>query len=168
MALKLSPATLIILIATVLIVVLPGLVLPSAYYYRVGALVFISALAVIGLNLLMGYAGQVSLGHAGFFAIGAYGTAILPAQLGWTRCSPPSPASSLAAALAFVIGQPILRLKGHYLAVATLGIGMLITMVLNAEVWLTGGPDGMAVARASVFGLRLRAPETWYWIRAAC
>jgi branched-chain amino acid transport system permease protein len=163
MALKISPAVLI-LAATVLIVVLPGLVLPSAYYYRVGALVFISALAVIGLNLLMGYAGQVSLGHAGFFAIGAYGTAILPAQFGWPPLLAAATGVVLAAALAFAIGRPILRLRGQHLAVATLGIGMLITMVLNAEVAITGGPDGMAVARATVFGFKLRAPETWYWI----
>jgi branched-chain amino acid transport system permease protein len=163
MALKLSPAILITL-ATIAIVVLPGLVLPSAYFFRVGALVFVSALAVIGLNLLMGYAGQVSLGHAGFFAIGAYGPAVLPAQLGLDPLVAALAGTVLAAALAFIIGKPILRLKGHYLAVATLGIGMLITLVLTAEVWLTGGPDGMAVARASVLGVRLRSPETWYWI----
>jgi branched-chain amino acid transport system permease protein len=119
---------------------------------------------VIGLNLLMGYAGQVSLGHAGFFAIGAYGTAILPAQLGLHPLLAAAAGVAAAAALAFVIGKPILRLKGHYLAVATLGVGMLITLVLTAEVWLTGGPDGMAVARASVLGVKLRTPETWYWI----
>ncbi|ALK08259.1 branched-chain amino acid ABC transporter permease [Blastochloris viridis] len=163
MAFKLSPATLIVL-AAIAIVVLPGLVLPSAYYFRVGALVFISALAVIGLNLLMGYAGQVSLGHAGFFAIGAYGPAILPAQFGWHPLMAAFAGVVLAAALAFVIGKPILRLKGHYLAVATLGVGMLITLVLTAEVAITGGPDGMAVARASVLGAKLRTPETWYWI----
>jgi len=160
---RLSPSVLI-LIATILIVVLPGVVLPSAYYYRIGALVFISALAVVGLNLLMGYAGQVSLGHAAPFAIGAYGTAVVPAQFGWDPFVGAFIGIAAAAGLAFVIGRPILRLKGHYLAVATLGLGMLITMVLNAEVWITGGPDGMPVVRAAAFGVRLRSPEAWYWI----
>ena len=160
---RLSPSVLI-LIAAILIVVLPGLVLPSPYYYRIGALVFISALAVVGLNLLMGYAGQVSLGHAGPFAIGAYGAAILPARFGWDPLVGALAGIVAAAVLAFVTGRPILRLKGHYLAVATLGLGMLITMILNAEVWITGGPDGMPVARAVVFGTRLRSPEVWYWI----
>ena len=63
-----------------LIVVALAFVLPSNFYLRVAALVWISALTVIGLNLLMGYAGQVSLGHAGFFGIGAYAVAVLPAQ----------------------------------------------------------------------------------------
>jgi branched-chain amino acid transport system permease protein len=160
---RLSPS-LLVLIATIAIVALPGLVLPSAYFYRIGALVFISALAVVGLNLLMGYAGQVSLGHAGPFAIGAYGTAILPAQFGVDPLLGALVGVAAAGALAFAIGRPILRLKGHYLAVATLGLGMLITMVLNAEVWMTGGPDGMPVTRATAFGVRLRSPEIWYWI----
>jgi branched-chain amino acid transport system permease protein len=161
------PLKVLILIVTILIVVLPGIVLPSAYYYRVGALVFISALAVIGLNLLMGYAGQVSLGHAGPFAIGAYGTAVVPAQFGWDPLLGALVGVAAAGVLAFAIGRPILRLKGHYLAVATLGLGMLITMVLNAEVWITGGPDGMPVVRAAAFGVRLRSPEVWYWITGA-
>src|SRR5438128_6404675 len=64
------------------LVLLMPLVFPSAYYYRVAALVFIFALAALGLNLLMGFAGQVSLGHAGFMGIGAYAVAIGPVHLG--------------------------------------------------------------------------------------
>ena len=75
-----SPFLLVIGVAA-LIVLLP-VVLPSTFYVRVVALVFINALAVLGLNLLMGFAGQVSLGHAGFFGIGAYAVAIGPTQLG--------------------------------------------------------------------------------------
>lgn len=64
------------------IVVLLLLLFPTAYYYRIGALVFIFALAAVGLDLLMGFAGQVSLGHAGFFGVGAYVVAIGPVYLG--------------------------------------------------------------------------------------
>jgi branched-chain amino acid transport system permease protein len=163
MAAWFTPSRIVILI-TIALVVVPGLFLPSPYYFRVGALVFINALAVIGLNLLMGYAGQVSLGHAGSFGIGAYGTAILPAHYGWDPLLAAAAGICTAAILAFVVGRPILRLKGHYLAVATLGLGILIAMVLNAEVPYTGGPDGMSVTRATVLGARLRTPETWYWI----
>ena len=74
---RLLPAMLV----AAIIIVLP-LFFPSAYYYRIGALVFIFALAVVGLNLLMGFAGQVSLGHAGFLGIGAYAVAIGPVHLG--------------------------------------------------------------------------------------
>ena len=74
---RLLPAMLV----AAIVIVLP-LFFPSAYYYRIGALVFIFALAVVGLNLLMGFAGQVSLGHAGFLGIGAYSVAIGPVHFG--------------------------------------------------------------------------------------
>jgi branched-chain amino acid transport system permease protein len=146
------------------LIVLIGLVLPSGYYFRVGALVCISALAVVGLNLLLGYAGQVSLGHAGFVGIGAYAVAVLP-----THYNVPIPVALLAGAafsclLALSIGRPILRLKGHFLAVATLGFGVLIAMVITNEVRWTGGPDGMTVKRLEIWGERIRSPQAWYWI----
>lgn len=144
--------------------VIAGLLLPSGYYYRVGALVFISAIAVMGLNLLLGYAGQVSLGHAGFVGIGAYAVAILPRDAGMHSLLALAIGAIFSGLLAFLIGKPILRLRGHFLAVATLGFGILIAMILNNEVPWTGGPDGMTVKRVEIFGQRIRAPETWYWI----
>ena len=137
---------------------------PSAYYYRVGALVFIFALAVTGLNLLMGFAGQVSLGHAGFLGIGAYSVAIGPAHFGVPSWLCLFAGAALSAAVAFLVGRPILRLKGHYLAVATLGFGLLIAIVLTNEASLTGGPDGMTVPRLTVFGWSVRGSAVWYWI----
>ncbi len=158
------PERWLVLAAILALVALPSFVLPSGYYFRVGALVFISAIAVVGLNLLMGYAGQVSLGHAGFFGIGAYAVAVLPAHFGVPSLAAALAGTTFAGLLAFAVGRPILRLKGHYLAVATLGFGILVALVLNNEVAWTGGPDGMAVPRLTVFGTRLRSPETWYWI----
>ncbi|MGC2451870.1 MAG: branched-chain amino acid ABC transporter permease, partial [Pseudolabrys sp.] len=140
---------------------------PSAYYYRVGALVFIFALAVTGLNLLMGFAGQVSLGHAGFLGIGAYSVAIGPAHFGVPSWLCLFAGAALSAAVAFLVGRPILRLKGHYLAVATLGFGLLIAIVLTNEASLTGGPDGMTVPRLTVFGWSVRGSAVWYWIAGA-
>ena len=137
---------------------------PSAYYYRVGALVFIFALAVAGLNLLMGFAGQVSLGHAGFLGIGAYSVAIGPAHFGVPSWLCVFAGAALSAAVAFLVGRPILRLKGHYLAVATLGFGLLVAIVLTNEASLTGGPDGMTVPRLSVFGWSVRGSVVWYWV----
>jgi branched-chain amino acid transport system permease protein len=152
--------------AAAIAVVLPA-AFPSAYYYRIGALVFIFALAVVGLNLLMGFAGQVSLGHAGFVGIGAYAVAIGPAHLGapsWLCV----PGGAVAAGLvAYVVGKPILRLKGHYLAVATLGFGLIVSIVLTNEAGWTGGPDGMSVARLRVFGQSVYGSSAWYWIAAA-
>ena len=155
------------LAALTLLIIAIGLVLPSGYYYRVGALVFISAIAVVGLNLLLGYAGQVSLGHAGFVGIGAYAVAVLPARYGLPTLAALLLGAVFCCLLALVIGRPILRLKGHFLAVATLGFGVLVALVLNNEVTWTGGPDGMAVKRLELFGERIRSPQNWYWIAGA-
>jgi branched-chain amino acid transport system permease protein len=153
-----------ILLATALIVLAPGLFMSSSFHLRIGALAFIAAIAALGLNLLMGYAGQVSLGHAGFYAIGGYACAILPARFGVDPIVSGLVGCVAASLLALIIGGPILRLKGHYLAVATLGFGFLVTLVLNNEGWLTGGPDGISIARAKFFGTPLRGPALWYWI----
>lgn len=149
------------------LIAVPGLMLHSGYLFRVGALVWISAIAVIGLNLLLGYAGQVSLGHAGFFGIGAYAVTILPARYGLDTILSLVAGAVLAGLLAFLVGRPILRLKGHFLAVATLGLGILVWIVLTNEIPWTGGPDGMQVKRLELFGTRIRSPEMWYWISGA-
>jgi len=145
------------------IVALPFLV-SSGYLIRVATLVWITALAAIGLNLLMGLAGQVSLGHAGFVGIGAYAVALLPARLELHPLLALLAGAALSAGLALLVGRPILRLKGHTLAVATLGLGILVWLVISSEAWLTGGPDGMQVARLSLFGWRVQGAEPWYWI----
>jgi branched-chain amino acid transport system permease protein len=151
-------------IAVAAIVILLPLLFPSAYYYRIAVLVFIFALAVVGLNLLMGFAGQVSLGHAGFLGIGAYSVAIGPAQFGMPSWLCLFVGAILSGAVAFLVGRPILRLKGHYLAVATLGLGLLVAIVLTNEARWTGGPDGMGVSRLVLFGWSVRGAEAWYWI----
>jgi branched-chain amino acid transport system permease protein len=156
-----------VVIAIAAIVLLLPLVVPSSFHLRIATLAFIFALAVVGLNLLMGFAGQVSLGHAGFFGIGAYAVAVGPAHLGIPSWAALLIGAALAGLLAFAIGRPILKLKGHYLAVATLGMGLLIGMVLNNEARWTGGPDGMPVARLVLFGWTARGTWTWYWISGA-
>ena len=146
-----------------IVIVLPWF-FPSAYYYRIGALVFIFALAVVGLNLLMGFAGQVSLGHAGFLGIGAYSVAIGPTYLGVPSWLSLFAGAVLSGIVAFLVGRPILRLKGHYLAVATLGFGLLVAIVLTNEAGWTGGPDGMSVPKLTLFGWSVRGADAWYWI----
>ena len=146
-----------------IVIVLPWF-FPSAYYYRIGALVFIFALAVVGLNLLMGFAGQVSLGHAGFLGIGAYSVAIGPVYFGVPSWLCVFAGAVLSGIVAFLVGRPILRLKGHYLAVATLGFGLLVAIVLTNEAGWTGGPDGMSVPKLMLFGWSVRGSDAWYWI----
>jgi branched-chain amino acid transport system permease protein len=157
-----NPYTMVAALAAI-IVLLP-LVLPSAFYFRVAALVFINAIAVVGLNLLMGFAGQVSLGHAGFFGIGAYAVALGPLTLGVPPAASMIGGTVLSALLALLVGRPILKLRGYYLAVATLGLGLLIAMVFTNESELTGGPNGMQVPRLVLFGWGAYGAVTWYWI----
>jgi branched-chain amino acid transport system permease protein len=154
-------------IMAAVVVVLP-IFFPSAYYYRVAALVMLFALACIGLNLLMGFAGQVSLGHAGFMGIGAYAVAVGPTHLALPSWFSFIAGAAVSALVAFLVGRPILRLKGHYLAVATLGFGILLAIVFTNEARFTGGPDGMTVPRLILFGWPVRGAETWYWVSAAC
>ena len=150
-----------------LIVALLPLILPSAYYYRVAALVFVFGLAAIGLNILMGFAGQVSLGHAGFMGLGAYATALGPTATGTPVWLWIGIGTVLSALLAYLVGRPILKLRGHYLAVATLGFGILLFMVFTNENQWTGGPDGMPVPRLELFGWRVRTGVEWYWMSGA-
>jgi branched-chain amino acid transport system permease protein len=157
-----SPYAAVIAVALAIAVLYP--LLPSSYYMRVAALAFINALAVIGLNVLMGLAGQVSLGHAGFFGIGAYAVAVGPAHLGLPAWAALPAGAAASALIAFFVGRPILRLKGYYLAVATMGMGILFAMVASNEADLTGGPNGMPVSRLVLFGWRASGPPTWYWI----
>jgi branched-chain amino acid transport system permease protein len=159
--------TITLLALAVVIAVLP-LVLPSNYYYRVASLVWVSAFAAIGLNILMGNAGQVSLGHAGFFGIGSYAAAIGPAHLGIAPWLSILVGVAISAVLAYLVGRPILRLKGHYLAIATLGFGVLVALVITTESHWTGGPDGMPVAKLTLFGWRASGSAVWYWISGGC
>ena len=146
------------------VVALLPLVLVNDYFYDVAILVAMNAIACVGLNLLIGYAGQISLGHAGFFALGAYGTAILASRYGWPSWLSMPASIAEVGMLAFVIGRPTLRLKGHYLAMATLGLGVIVSIVLATEDRITGGPDGMAVPALAVFGWTVQGERPWYWI----
>ena len=114
--------------------------------YLLNVLVFvgINTMLAVGLNLLLGYTGQISLGHAAFFGMGAYISGIITSRF------PVDPflimvlAAFCAGVLAFVIGFPILKLKGHYLAMATLGFGIIMYIIFNETVDWTGGPSGLS------------------------
>lgn len=129
------------LLFTIFVLALPA-ALNGGYLLNVFVFVGIHTLLALALNLLLGYAGQISLGQAAFFGLGAYGSGILTA----THSLNPWLAMFAVAAgvgiLAFAIGFPILKLKGHYLAMATLGFGIIVYIAFNEAVELTGGPSG--------------------------
>lgn len=158
-------ATLLVLAC---LIALSPLFFPSGYYFRIGALMFVNALAVTGIVILTGYAGQISLGHAGFAGIGGYACALAPVHWGLHPALAVVLGAAISAVLAWLVGRPILRLKGYYLGVASLGFGILVAMVLNNERWLTKGPDGIEVPDLGLrgllkdWGLNLSNGEFWY------
>jgi branched-chain amino acid transport system permease protein len=151
-------------LATVLLA-LP-LVLPNNFYYDIVIRMAINAIIVLGLNLLIGFAGQISLGHAGFVGIGAYATAILPTHFGWHPLFAMAAGAAIASAIAAIVARPIFRLKGQYLAMATLGLGIIIAIVIKNEGDYTGGPDGMPVAALGLMGFEISGEKQWYWVVA--
>ena len=138
----------------VILVMLAPLAFKGGYLLNVLVFVGINTMLAIALNLLLGYAGQISLGHAGFFGLGAYLSGILTANYGWDPWIAMPLAAAFVGCLAFMIGFPILKLKGHYLAMATLGLGIIIYIVFNETVDLTGGPSGLSgIPNLSIAGI---------------
>ncbi len=112
------------------------------YYVYVANYIAINIIVVTGLNLLVGYTGQISLGHAGFFAIGAYGTVTLMAKAGFPFLLALPVSALIAAGFGFLLGLPALRLEGPYLAIATLGFGLTITQIIG-RMDVFGGREGI-------------------------
>ncbi|WP_310610618.1 branched-chain amino acid ABC transporter permease [Limnohabitans sp.] len=153
-------------LVTAVLLVLP-FVLPNSYYMDLAIRMAINAIIVIGLNLLIGFAGQISLGHAGFLGIGAYASAVLPTHFGFHPLLAMAAGAAATAVIAGVVAKPIFKLKGNYLAMATLGLGIIINIALRNEAQWTGGPDGMAVPAFALFGIELSSDKQWYWVVAA-
>jgi len=133
---------------------------------NMGVYALIYGLAAIGLSLLMGLAGQVSLGHAAFFAVGAYTQAILvtKTQVPGILAAVLAVAASMLVAL--VVGLPLLRLRGHFLALATLGLGIIVAVVAR-ELEVTGGTSGIfGIPKPSFLGRIYDSPQEYFWLLA--
>ena len=145
-----------------LIIVLPVLS-GSTYTLTVGIFSGINALVAIGLCILMGYAGQVSLGQAGFYGIGAYVSSVLSLHLGFPVVISVIFAMVVAAIAAVILAVPALRLKGHYLAVATLGFGEIIYVILNE--WGPGGPSGFGdIPHFNLLGYTIDSTTGYFYL----
>lgn len=152
-------------IVMAILLVLP-FVVPNSFYMDLVIRMAINAVIVLGLNLLIGFAGQISLGHAGFLGIGAYASAVLPTHFGWHPVLAVMAGALAAGLLAAIVARPIFKLKGHYLAMATLGLGIILNISLRNEAAWTGGPDGMAVPPMGLMGFELSSDKHWYWVVA--
>lgn len=139
----------------------------SAISHYTDILIFagVYCLITIGLSLLMGYAGQISLGHAAFYGVGAYFSGALTVHFGLNPWICMLVGMVASAVIAVIVGAPSLRLKGHYLAMATLAFGIIVFIIFNEEMEITGGPDGMSgIPGLSVFGYELTSIESYYYL----
>ena len=182
-----------LIVFAVVIVVFP-LVVTSPYYLRVMNFAGISAIICIGLSLLLGYAGQISIGQAGFFALGAYTSGILTVHFGYSVGFGVVAGIVLNCVVAFIVGIPTLKLRGHYLAMATLGLGEIIHIVALADTEdftnliqsvgeklgynadklsdalepyaaLTGGPSGFAgIPTIGIGSWDVSTPVQWFYL----
>lgn len=138
-------------------------VLPNEYYLSICILACVNAVIAVGLNLLMGYAGQVSLGHAAFYGLGAYATAICTVRFGLPIPAGMAIGVVLATVVAWIVAVPTLKLRGHYLAMATLGFGIIVSIVFNEAVELTGGPSGyVGIPRLALLGYEFDSDRSYY------
>jgi branched-chain amino acid transport system permease protein len=124
----------------------------------------ITIISVLGLNILTGYCGQISLGHAGFMAVGGYVSAILTAKLGWPFWVA-LPCAGLGAGVAGIIfGLPSLKIKGFYLIMATVAAHFIIIWVILQFYGVTGGADGMSVPKPEIGGLVLKSKASYFYL----
>ena len=153
--------------AALVVVGLSLLALPGVadnYVLYVMSRLFVYVLVALGLNLLTGYAGQVSLGHAAFFAIGAYTAAVLAERWQWPSVLCLVAAALFTALVGYLLGLPCLRLSGLYLAMATLGFTLIVQEMLLQLSVLTHGSEGMKVAPASLLGLTFDSDTRKYYM----
>jgi branched-chain amino acid transport system permease protein len=147
----------------VAIVVLALVSVRNEYYLTLFNFIGIHAILVVGLNLLMGYAGQISLGHAAFFGLGAYASGILTVTYGVNPWLAMLAGMVISGGAAFLIGIPALKLRGYYLAMATLGFGVIVYIVFNEALTWTGGPSGLAgIPALALAGFRFDTPLRLY------
>jgi len=124
----------------------------------------IYSILTIGLCLLMGYAGQISLGHASFFGLGAYISGVITARYGVNPWLCLALGMLVSAAVALLVGAPSLKLRGHYLAMATLAFCIIVTVIFNETIAFTGGPDGLAfIPGISIMGWALDSVVKYYY-----
>ncbi|MFC0297949.1 branched-chain amino acid ABC transporter permease [Geobacillus jurassicus] len=144
---------------------LPWLVFGNNYVLSTLILIGLYALVSTGMTLLMGYAGQISLGQAAFYGIGAYASAYLTAHAGWSPWLALAAGAVLAALVALVVGIPVFRLREHYLALATLGFGVIMFTFFKEWKGITGGLNGFfGIPTIRIGGFSLQSDLHFYYL----
>jgi branched-chain amino acid transport system permease protein len=159
---KKNPLALGAILAGIVLVAAYPLLFTNPYYVHLAETILIYAILLYGLDIVVGYTGQVSLGHAGLFGIGSYATGILVLKLGmpWFVAVPAS--IGFAALFGAILALPALRVTGPYLAMVTLAFGTIVQILINEMTFLTEGPLGIQLQKPSVFGRELTEVEYYY------
>ena len=153
-----------LIILPILIAVLP-VVIPSSYILTVFIMVGIYALVCNGMTMLIGYAGQISLGHAAFYGIGAYSSAIISTTYGLSPWIGMIVGMIIAGIIAIIVGIPTFKLKGHYLALATLGFGIIVFTLFKEFRELTGGSNGFfGIPSINLFGFEFNSDLRYFYL----
>jgi branched-chain amino acid transport system permease protein len=129
--------------ALAIVIILIPLFIESKYYFIVLNVIGLNAIVVVGLNLLIGFAGQISLGHAAFYGLGSYFSAIFTVNYGFPLWPAMIIGMLATGAIAYLVGYPSLKLKGHYLVMATLGFSIIVNILMGELEYFTGGHDGL-------------------------
>jgi branched-chain amino acid transport system permease protein len=163
MALRRTPAEKIRIVLLVLgLIIFP--LFANRYYLTLANQVGIAVIGAIGLNILVGYTGQISLGQGGFMAVGAYTAGILTARFGVPWYASTLIACLVTSVVGTIFGIPSLRLKGLYLAIATLAAQVIILWVVTHWDAVTGGVDALVVPNPTLAGLRMNTDFRFYWV----
>ncbi len=141
-------------------------VIPNPYYIHLAETILIYAILLFGLDIVVGYTGQVSLGHAGLFGIGSYTTGVLVFKLGWPFLIAAPASLAVTAIFGAILALPALRVTGPYLAMVTLAFGTIIQILINEMSFLTEGPMGIKLNKPDFFGHRLDEVEYFYLVAA--
>ena len=150
------------ILAIILVGGLP-LAVHNPYYIHLVETIMIYAIVLFGLDIVVGYTGQVSLGHAGLFGIGSYTAGVLVMKLSAPLWLTLPAAVLVTAGFGALLALPALRVTGPYLAMVTLAFGTIIQILINEMTFLTEGPLGIKVAKPSLFGVKLGEQE-FYWV----
>ena len=150
-----------------LVIILIPFVAPNAFFIYFAQSLAYTAIAVIGLNLLLGLTGQMSLGHAGFYALGAYGSALLALKLGWPLWFSIPAGVLVAGAAGFAVGLVARRTRGLFLAMATLAFGYVVEIAAQRWISLTGGTMGLMALPVIDFGSFKKGPTYFFWLAGA-
>lgn len=155
-----------ILLAVVVAALLPTL-WPNPYYIHLMVMIGIYAILLLGLDIVVGYIGEVSLGHAALFGIGAYTAGVLNFQLGVPFLLAIPASIVVTAFFGAILALPALRVNGPYLAMVTLAFGTIIQIMINEMTFLTNGPMGLSIRKPIFFGHQITGTDYYYIVLAA-